>query len=185
MESVILKNTEHDHLFLPWFAWVVNFFYLPLSPFLFIWMNWQDNTVLIENCTLPQGLLVAVCSANKFGISALRVLDSSPWMAFWENSFCSDEIFVCSLQTSGKSAEFHIVVELTTKITLSIIFLIVQNWFQWLVVSRISLSKLLTPWRRCGESKVVLPRTRTSNYQTHSDTTCMTPQLPKTYSSGG
>ena len=56
MESVILKNTEHDHLFLPWFAWVVNFFiYLSLpflSPFLFIWMNWQDNTVLIENCTL-------------------------------------------------------------------------------------------------------------------------------------
>ena len=56
VESVILKNTEHDHLFLPWFAWVVNFFiYLSLpflSPFLFIWMNWQDNTVLIENCTL-------------------------------------------------------------------------------------------------------------------------------------
>ena len=54
VESVILKNTEHDHLFLPWFAWVVNFFiYLSLpflSPFLFIWMNWQDNTVLIENC---------------------------------------------------------------------------------------------------------------------------------------
>ena len=53
VESVILKNTEHDHLFLPWFAWVVNFFiYLSLpflSPFLFIWMNWQDNTVLIEN----------------------------------------------------------------------------------------------------------------------------------------
>ena len=50
VESVILKNTEHDHLFLPWFAWVVSFFiYLSLpflSPFLFIWMNWQDNTVL-------------------------------------------------------------------------------------------------------------------------------------------
>ena len=56
VESVILKNTEHDHLFLPWFAWVVSFFiYLSLpflSPFLFIWMNWQDNTVLIENCSL-------------------------------------------------------------------------------------------------------------------------------------
>ena len=35
--------------------WSIFFIYLSLpflSPFLFIWMNWQDNTVLIENCSL-------------------------------------------------------------------------------------------------------------------------------------
>ena len=82
VESVILKNTEHDHLFLPWFAWVVNFFiYLSLpflSPFLFIWMNWQDNTVLIENCSPDE----------EWGIGPLVwiLFLGSLWACFWVTS---------------------------------------------------------------------------------------------------